>query len=141
MGQLSHINKRDIAPILGADRTMPTHLTPLNVHPEGCVAVIFTSRLTGNDPDGYATAAAQMVALVAQQAGYLGHDSARGPDGLGLTISYWADEASARAWYRHPDHAAIRDAGRGRWYSDFTVHVSAVSRAYGWDKSESGGTA
>ena len=120
---------------------MPTRQPPRAVHPEGSIAVIFTSRLTGKDSDGYAQAAAAMEVMAAQQPGYLGHDSARGSDGLGLTISYWADEASARAWYRHPDHAAIRDAGRGRWYSDFTVHVSQVSRSYGWDRSDGGASA
>lgn len=120
---------------------MPTRHPPRAVHPEGSIAVIFTSRLTGKDADGYAKAAADMEALAAEQPGYLGHDSARGADGLGITISYWADEASARAWYRNADHAAIRDAGRGRWYSDFTVHVSQVSRSYGWDHSDSGAAA
>ncbi len=110
---------------------MPTR----NQHyPAGSVAVIFASRLTGADADGYARAAAAMEALAAVQPGYLGLDSAR--DGLGLTISYWVDEASARAWHRHPEHAEIREAGRGRWYKDFTVHVADVTRSYGWAKSE-----
>ncbi|MGK3891061.1 antibiotic biosynthesis monooxygenase family protein, partial [Enterococcus faecium] len=74
----------------------------------GQVAVIFTSRRTDADADGYDAAAARMDALAARQPGYRGVDSVRGPDGYGITVSYWADEAAAIAWRHHPDHAAIR---------------------------------
>ena len=122
---------------IGARKAMPTRAYN---HPAGSIAVIFTSRMTGDDADGYAKAAADMEAIAAVQPGYLGHDSARsadGPDGkgLGITVSYWTDEASARAWYRHADHASIRDAGRGRWYSEFTVHVCQVTRSYAWART------
>ncbi len=107
-----------------------------NHFPAGSVAVIFASRLTGVDAAGYAAAAEAMNRLAREQPGYLGHESARDSDGLGLTVSYWTDEASARAWYRQPEHAAIRDAGRGKWYTDFTVHVADVSRSYAWAKED-----
>ena len=54
-----------------------------------------------------------MDALAAAQPGYRGVDSARGADGLGITVSYWADDAAAIAWRDHPEHAAIRERGRG----------------------------
>ncbi len=63
----------------------------------GCIAVIFVSRRTGEDAEGYARAAAEMEQEVARAPGYLGHDSVGAPDGAGITISYWRDEASAAA--------------------------------------------
>jgi heme-degrading monooxygenase HmoA len=76
------------------------------------------------------------VIFVAQRTpGYRGIDSVRAADGLGITVSYWADDASAKAWRDHPDHAAIRDAGRDRWYSRYDLHVAAVTRSYDWAKS------
>jgi len=98
----------------------------------GEVAVIFASWRTGADEGGYAAAAAAMEALAARQPGYRGIESARGPDGFGITVSYWADEAAATAWRDQPDHAAIRDAGRARWYRRYTVTVARVERDYGW---------
>lgn len=112
---------------------MPTRLSH---HPTNCVAVIFTSYRTDVDADGYAEAAAAMAALAAEQPGYLGHDGARGDDCLGITVSYWADDDAARAWYRHSEHTQIRNAGRGRWYQGFTVHVAAVTRSYTWTKTD-----
>lgn len=98
----------------------------------GQIIVVFVSVRTGADETGYRAAAVAMERLAAQQPGYRGFESTRGSDGLGITLSYWADEASARAWRDQPDHAAIRDAGRARWYSRYEVIVAPVSRSYAW---------
>ncbi|WP_321163346.1 MULTISPECIES: antibiotic biosynthesis monooxygenase [Sphingomonas] len=84
---------------------------------------------------GYADAAAAMDALAAEQPGYRGVDSAREADGMGITVSYWADDEAALAWRDHPDHAAIRDRGRALWYDRYTVTVARVERAYAWARS------
>ena len=102
--------------------------------PRGTVSVIFVAQRTDADADGYARAAAMMDRLAAQQEGYVSMDSVRGSDGLGITVSYWASEAHAKAWRDHPDHAAIRDAGRDRWYSHYSLHVAEVTRSYDWNK-------
>jgi heme-degrading monooxygenase HmoA len=100
----------------------------------GQIAVIFVSHRTDADAAGYAAAAEAMGRLAALQPGYRGVDSARGPDGVGITVSYWADEAAAIAWREHAEHKAIREAGRDRWYDDYTVTVAAVTRGYRWSK-------
>ncbi|MCD2323599.1 antibiotic biosynthesis monooxygenase [Sphingomonas sp. IC-56] len=100
----------------------------------GQTAVIFIAERTADDDAGYAAAAAAMDALAAAQRGYRGIDSVRGADGVGITVSYWADEASAVAWRKHPEHAAIREAGRGRWYRWYRLHVAEIGRSYGWSR-------
>ncbi|OJY67058.1 MAG: antibiotic biosynthesis monooxygenase [Sphingobium sp. 66-54] len=109
-----------------------THPLP----PQGAVAVIFVSMRTDADQPGYDAAAGAMMALVARQPGYLGADSARGADGFGITVSYWADEASARAWRAVAEHAAVRALGRARWYAHYRLIVSQVTRAYAWHRGE-----
>ena len=104
----------------------------MNVERPGAIAVIFLSTRTGLDEAGYRAAAARMEALAAEQPGYLGMESARGEDGLGVTVSYWADDASALAWRDHPEHAAVRDQGRGRWYSWYRTDVARLERSYEW---------
>jgi heme-degrading monooxygenase HmoA len=103
-------------------------------HATGTIAVIFIAQRTADDDAGYRTAAIAMDELAAQQPGYRGMDSVRGDGGLGITVSYWANDASAKAWRDHPDHAAIRNAGRDRWYSHYDLHVAAVTRSYDWSK-------
>lgn len=104
--------------------------------PRGAVAVIFTSTRTDADAAGYGAAADAMEALAQTQPGYLGIDSARNPDGTGITVSYWADEAAALAWRANAEHAAIREIGRARWYADYRLIVTQVTRAYGWQRSD-----
>lgn len=101
----------------------------------GQTAVILTSQRTGEDEVGYAAAAARMDALAAAQPGYRGIEAVRGPDGSGITVSYWADDDAARAWRDEAEHAATREAGRGRWYSRYTLTVATVTRGYGWNRS------
>ncbi|NJM50688.1 MAG: antibiotic biosynthesis monooxygenase [Sphingomonadales bacterium] len=103
-------------------------------HPAGTIAVIFIAQRTGDDDTGYSQAAAAMAHLAGEQDGYCGIDSVRGTDGLGITVSYWRDDASAKAWRDHPEHCAIRDAGRARWYSRYDLHVAAIERSYDWEK-------
>ncbi|UZK65274.1 antibiotic biosynthesis monooxygenase family protein [Sphingomonas sp. M1-B02] len=99
----------------------------------GQTVVIFVTERSGDDAEGYAAAAAAMDALAAKQPGYRGMDSLSA-DGLGITLSYWADEASAIAWREQPDHAATREAGRGRWYNWYRLHVAEIGRSYTWSR-------
>ncbi|MBB5986260.1 antibiotic biosynthesis monooxygenase family protein [Sphingobium lignivorans] len=110
-------------------------MAPGDLPPKDAVAVIFVSQRTEADEAGYERAGAAMAALAARQPGYLGMDSARGADGLGITVSYWADEASARAWRAHAEHAATRDVGRARWYDSYRMIATRVTRAYDWHRA------
>jgi heme-degrading monooxygenase HmoA len=95
----------------------------------GALAVVFTSARTPDDR-GYQQTAEEMVALAARRPGFLGVESVRGPDGLGITVSYWRDEESIRAWKADADHAAAQRAGRERWYRAYAVRVCRVEREY-----------
>jgi heme-degrading monooxygenase HmoA len=43
-----------------------------------------------------------------------GDNGSRGAEGLGITVSYWRDEESIKAWRAQADHARARAAGRAR---------------------------
>lgn len=92
------------------------------------VAVIFTSVRTPGD-NGYAATAKEMEALACRQDGFLGVESAR--DDIGITVSYWRDEAAALAWKAVAEHLAAQRRGREEWYADYRVRVATVTRAYG----------
>lgn len=104
-------------------------LSPVGV---GSYAVVFTSQRNRGD-EGYAQTAEEMVRLASTQPGFLGVESARGEDGLGITVAYWRDEASIRAWREHADHRAAQRAGRERWYRAYRVRVCRVEREYGFE--------
>ena len=98
-------------------------------------AVIFTSQRTQGD-QGYGKMAERMAELAASQPGYLGVESARGNDGVGITVSYWKDEGSILAWKKNLEHTAARDQGRQKWYSAYELRVAKVERAYNWSLEE-----
>ncbi len=106
----------------------------MTTYPSGTIAVIFAAQLTGVDAEGYGVAANAMVVLAQKQPGYAGIDSVHDRAGLGITVSYWADEAAAIAWRENAEHAAIRETGRERWYSHYSLHVAAIGRSYDWVK-------
>lgn len=94
------------------------------------VAVIFSLQHTGRAAADYAMTAEAMEALAATQPGYLGIESARGADGFGITVSYWATEDDARAWKRVAEHAEAQRRGRSEWYAHYDVRVATVTRQY-----------
>ena len=96
-------------------------------------AVIFTSRRQPGDDDAYGAMAETMVDLAAAQDGYLGIESARGADGVGITVSYWRDEAVIAAWKANAEHLVAQRLGRARWYAGFRLRVARVERSYAFD--------
>jgi heme-degrading monooxygenase HmoA len=93
-------------------------------------AVIFTSLRTEAD-QGYGRMAERMEELAARQPGFLGIESARTPDGLGITVSYWASEEAIIAWKAQADHRIAQKTGQKVWYSDYHLRVAKVERDYG----------
>ncbi|MES9967491.1 MAG: antibiotic biosynthesis monooxygenase [Sedimenticola sp.] len=91
-------------------------------------AVIFASVLS-DDAGDYPGMAARMLELARQQPGFLGVESAR-DTGLGITVSYWKDEASIHQWRDQVEHVAARKMGREKWYAAYSLRVARVERDY-----------
>ncbi len=91
-------------------------------------AVIFTSIRTGVDEDYHQTAE-RMLELAQQQPGFLGVESAR--EDIGITVSYWTDLESIKAWKAVAEHRAAQSRGREEWYSAFRTRIALVERDYG----------
>ena len=77
-------------------------------------AVIFTSERNPGGPgdDSYSETADRMLELARGMPGYLGVESARDGNGLGITVSYWASDQAIANWKRQLDHQAAQDRGR-----------------------------
>lgn len=94
-------------------------------------AVIFTSRRTTSDDAEYGRATKHMEELAERQPGYLGIESVRDPQTrLGITVSYWESEASARLWKQVADHLQVQRLGAAKWYERYQVRIATVGRAY-----------
>ncbi len=111
----------------------------MNEH-EPYTAVIFTSKHSGIDTEGYDEEAKRMAALASEQPGYRGIENARGSDGVGITVSYWDTDADARAWKQHSEHLATQRLGRDRWYRWYRLRVATVEREYRFPTSHDSAT-
>lgn len=88
-------------------------------------AVIFTSTLRPDAP-GYEQASRRMLEKVSALPGFLGVDSARNPDGKGITVSYWSSLDAIRAWGQDEEHRHIQVAGKKTWYSEWKLKIAEV---------------
>lgn len=94
-------------------------------------AVIFTS-VRSDEDDGYAATSERMAGLARAQPGFLGLESAR--DELGITVSYWKDLDSIRAWKAVAEHLVAQRLGRERWYTAYRTRIVKVEREYGFER-------
>jgi heme-degrading monooxygenase HmoA len=92
-------------------------------------AVIFSSQRTPGD-QGYGEMAERMVALAAQQPGFLGIESARDEQGFGITVSYFDSLEHISAWKANAEHQQAQALGHRVWYEHFELRIAKVERAY-----------
>ncbi|MBR9863748.1 MAG: antibiotic biosynthesis monooxygenase [Rhodobacteraceae bacterium] len=92
-------------------------------------AVIFTAQRKGAD-NGYGAMADRMAELAAAQPGYLGVETTRDAQGLGITVSYWQDEDALKNWKQVSEHLFAQKMGREKWYEHYTLRVAKVERHY-----------
>jgi len=76
----------------------------------------------GYDAEAYAVDAARMLALARAQKGFIAYRKYLADDGEAVSISEWETEADARAWARHPEHAATQARGRLAYYESYVVY-------------------
>ncbi len=95
------------------------------------VAVIFTSRLAIAHDDDYEEMSRRMAELVREQPGFVSQVSVRDPHTrIGITVAYFEDEDSVRAWKGHGEHVQAQRRGIEEFYSEYHVTVAQVTREY-----------
>ena len=97
-----------------------------NGWPERYFAVIFTAQRSLSGDDIYDITADRMVLLARRQPGFLGVESVRGDDGIGITVSYWVDRDAIANWRQQAEHLAAQALGRQEVYEWYRVRVAEV---------------
>lgn len=75
--------------------------------------------------------AQRMVELATGQPGFIGVDSVRDANGLGITVSYWQNKEAIALWKANSEHLVAQQKGRDFWYKNFSVRIAKVERSYG----------
>lgn len=95
-------------------------------------AVIFTNKIKGEDLE-YEQTAQRMVELAEKQSGYLGIESTRNEEGIGITVSYWESLDAIRNWKLQSEHLEAQANGKKSWYSQYTVRVAHILYEYDFE--------
>jgi heme-degrading monooxygenase HmoA len=102
------------------------------------IAVIFEAEPHTDQQQAYLNAAAALRPQLEQMSGFISierFESLTTPGKL-LSLSFWQDEESVRAWRNVEAHRAIQAAGRDAIFADYRLRVAAVLRDYGMTQRE-----
>jgi heme-degrading monooxygenase HmoA len=99
------------------------------------LVVLFRSKLVPQ-PDGYAEMAQEMLETASGMPGFVDVKAFTAADGERLTVVWWQDEETLRAWRMHARHLIAQKAGRERWYEYYSLEVAEVVRSKEFVRSQ-----
>ncbi len=97
------------------------------------IAVIFEVIPTSAGYDQYLDHAARLRPLLESMDGFVSIErfQSLSQPGKLVSLSFWRDEASVRAWRERPEHRIAQAAGRDTVFEDYRLRVAEVLRDYG----------
>jgi heme-degrading monooxygenase HmoA len=90
--------------------------------------IAFRSKLTATAGAGYAAMAAEMDAHARTFPGFIDVKSFTADDGERLTLVWWQDEETLRAWAGDVRHRVAQATGREQWYEYYKMDVAQIVR-------------
>lgn len=94
------------------------------------LVVIFRSKLRAEYAEEYRSWAERIDALANTMPGFLGIQSYANTSGERVSISYFENDKDLLAWREHPEHLAVQQLGREKFYESYSVEVCRLERAY-----------
>ncbi len=90
------------------------------------VVTVFRSRLRPESVDEYHEAANRILALAETMPGFVDFKSFAAEDGERVSVVTFASMETHRAWRDHPEHRAVQQTGRDRFYASYDISVGEV---------------
>ena len=99
------------------------------------IVVLFRSKLVPTaSTDGYDEMAEEMDDLARTMPGFVDVKSFKAEDGERLTVVWWQDEETLRAWREQARHRVAQRTGRERWYEYYRLDGAEVIRTNNFDR-------
>jgi len=99
------------------------------------IVVLFRSKLVPTaSTDGYDEMAKEMDDLARTMPGFIDVKSFKADDGERLTLVWWQDDVTLRAWREQARHRVAQRTGRERWYEYYKLEVAEVIRNNNFDR-------
>ena len=87
------------------------------------IVTAFRSRVRPENAAQYMKMVEKMRELATAMPGYFSHKGFTAEDGERCTIVEFESEETHRAWAELPAHRKAQQLGRGRFYSELSIHV------------------
>lgn len=71
-----------------------------------------------------------MFELTKEQPGFLGINSARDENGIGITVCYWESLEAIKNWKNHTEHQEAQMMGKKEWYEFYHLRIAKVEHEY-----------
>jgi heme-degrading monooxygenase HmoA len=93
------------------------------------LVVLFRSKLVPSAlTDGYPKMAEEMRELAKTMPGFIDVKGFTSPDGERMTVVWWEDEVTLRAWREAARHRVAQRIGREKWYEYYKIEVAEILR-------------
>ena len=98
------------------------------------MVILFRSKLTDSAGDDYAQMADDMDAHARTFPGFVDVKSFKAEDGERLTVVWWQDEDTLKAWASDARHRIAQSTGRQRWYEYYKMDVAEIVRVRNFER-------
>ncbi len=102
------------------------------------MVVIIEFELQAGAEVEFETAFQQMQEQVKKYDGFLGEApcSSIENENIFVTLFYWRDRESMKAWREDSEHVKIQQLGRDKLFARYKIRVCELEREYEWERSE-----
>jgi heme-degrading monooxygenase HmoA len=97
------------------------------------VLIVFRARLRPGAADAHLEAAGvRMYEIATQMPGFVSYKDYVSEDGESVSVVEFESHETLAAWRNHPEHLAIQERARTRWFSNYRISVADVVRDKTW---------
>ena len=100
------------------------------------VVVVFRSRIRPEFATEFQEVADRMYAICRTMPGFLSYKVYQHADGQRVSIHEWESAEHLRAWREHPEHVAVQQLGREKYYAEYTSYVADSPRTSTFTQAE-----
>ena len=99
------------------------------------MVILFRSKLTDAAGDDYKRMDTEMEAHARAFPGFVDVKAFKAEDGERLTVVWWQDEETLRAWATDARHRVAQSTGRQKWYEYYKMDVAQIVRVRNFERA------
>lgn len=99
------------------------------------LVILFRSKLTAEAGEDYNAMSEELHSLIKENPGFLDVKHYQAEDGERLTVVWFKDAESLRAWRQLPRRREAQATGRKKWYEYYKMDVATIDRVSNYERA------